>query len=210
MRASRIMHFWRPVGLKELELVFDSDMTGFPPRLPEQPIFYPVLNEAYAIQIAREWNTLEGDAAGYVTRFEVPDAILNRYPRQVVGSSMHEELWIPAKDLTEFNRMIRGPITVQAAFFGPAFTGMPGIATHLKGKLAKDQFRELALLLAQGSIDTGTEIDANRKVIFLHLPFWEGLAATDLGVDSHEKAAVLAFIENRWRQSDIPFPLPRR
>jgi hypothetical protein len=50
----------------------------------------------------------------------------------------------------------------------------------------------------------GTEIDANRKVIFLHLPFWAGIAATDLGGCSNEKAAVLASIENRWRQSDIP------
>jgi hypothetical protein len=61
------MNLWRPVGLEELALLFDSGMRAFPPRLPEQPIFYPVLNPEYAAQIAREWNTQEGAAAGYVT-----------------------------------------------------------------------------------------------------------------------------------------------
>lgn len=37
------MILWRPVGLAEMGLVFDSGMRRFPPRLPEQPIFYPVL-----------------------------------------------------------------------------------------------------------------------------------------------------------------------
>src|SRR6266545_4345683 len=40
------------------------------PRLPEQPIFYPVLNEQYATQIARDWN-VKDSGAGYVTRFHV-------------------------------------------------------------------------------------------------------------------------------------------
>jgi hypothetical protein len=51
---------YRPVGLAELKLVKASGYREFPPRLPEQPIFYPVLTEAYATQIARDWNTKTG------------------------------------------------------------------------------------------------------------------------------------------------------
>jgi len=48
---------YRPVGRGELELIRASGFREFPPRLPEQPIFYPVLTEEYATQIARDWNT---------------------------------------------------------------------------------------------------------------------------------------------------------
>ena len=46
------MILWRPVGMRELELIHESGMKAFPPRLPEQPIFYPVLSEGYATKIA--------------------------------------------------------------------------------------------------------------------------------------------------------------
>jgi hypothetical protein len=61
---------WRPVGPQELELIRRSGMREFPPRLPEQPIFYPVLSEEYAIKIARDWN-VPASGRGYVTRFRV-------------------------------------------------------------------------------------------------------------------------------------------
>ena len=51
-----IVTLYRPVGSKELELINESDWKKFPPRLYWQPVFYPVLNEEYAIQIARDWN----------------------------------------------------------------------------------------------------------------------------------------------------------
>ena len=93
------MNLWRPVGLEELVLICESGMRACPPRLPFQPIFSPVLNRVYAVQIARQWNTKECSAAGYVTRFEVPDTILRQYERQVVGAAVHEELWVPAEEL---------------------------------------------------------------------------------------------------------------
>ena len=61
---------WRPIGPKELKLIEESGMRAFPPRLPEQPIFYPVLSEEYAIKIARDWN-VPASGAGFVTRFRV-------------------------------------------------------------------------------------------------------------------------------------------
>jgi hypothetical protein len=42
---------YRPVGQKELDLIRELEYRAFPPRLPEQPIFYPVLNQEYAAQI---------------------------------------------------------------------------------------------------------------------------------------------------------------
>lgn len=108
---------FRPVGTKELALIEASDFTAFPPRLPEQPIFYPVCNEEYAAQIAREWNAkFNEDKIGYVTKFAVQTEFLNRYETKIVGGSTHVEYWIPAEDLEQFNQNIVGKIEVILEF----------------------------------------------------------------------------------------------
>lgn len=110
---------FRPVGRKELNLIEASGCTGFPPRLPEQPIFYPVLNEEYAAQIARDWNAkYNEDKLGYVTKFEVRKDFLDSYEVKIVGGKTHEEYWIPAEDLEEFNQNIVGKIEIVAEFRG--------------------------------------------------------------------------------------------
>lgn len=106
---------YRPVGPKELALIEASGFREFPPRLLGQPIFYPVLNEEYAIQIARDWN-VPASGAGFVTRFQVRTEFLKKYPPQIVGGKKHEELWVPAEGLAEFNRNIVGLIEVTARF----------------------------------------------------------------------------------------------
>jgi len=106
---------YRPVGPKELELVAASGYREFPPRLPEQPIFYPVLNEEYARQIARDWN-VPASGAGYVTRFSVRSEFVSKYQVQTVGAGIHQELWIPAEDLPDLNRNIVGSIDVIAEY----------------------------------------------------------------------------------------------
>ena len=106
---------YRPVGPKELALIAVSGYREFPPRLTEQPIFYPVLNEEYARQIAREWN-VSASGAGYVTRFALRAEFAAKYPVRKVGSSIHQEMWIPAEDLTEMNRNIVGLIEVIAEY----------------------------------------------------------------------------------------------
>jgi hypothetical protein len=111
---------YRPIGQKELDLIRASNFTAFPPRLPFQPIFYPVLTRGYAEQIARDWNTKDEASghAGYVTQFSVRNEFLDRYDVRVVGSSEHREYWIPAEDLEEMNRNIVGRIEVIAEFRG--------------------------------------------------------------------------------------------
>jgi hypothetical protein len=106
---------YRPTGEKELALIRASGWREFPPRLPEQPIFYPVLNEEYATQIARDWNTRDG-GMGYVLRFEVETEYLKQFPIQTAGSRIHHEYWIPADHLIEFNRHIVGLIEVVSEF----------------------------------------------------------------------------------------------
>lgn len=109
------MTLYRPVGPKELELILASGSREFPPRLPDQPIFYPVTNEDYAVQIARDWN-VKASGAGFVMRFEVQADYLSRFRIEKVGSAIHTEYWIPAEDLPEFNRNIVGRIEVIREF----------------------------------------------------------------------------------------------
>ncbi|MBD5095146.1 MAG: hypothetical protein HDT26_12915 [Subdoligranulum sp.] len=108
------MKLYRPVGEKEYQLIRESDFTAFPPRLPEQPIFYPVLNEQYATEIALKWNVKDKNSGykGYVTCFEVDNRFISRYQVQTVGRSYHQEYWIPAGDLAELNQHIIGKIKV--------------------------------------------------------------------------------------------------
>ncbi len=106
---------YRPTGPKELALVKENGYRAWPFRLPSQPIFYPVLNEEYATQIARDWNVIDS-GVGYVTRFQVRANFLSRYSVQTVGTSMHQEYWIPAEDLPELNQNIVGLIEVIAEF----------------------------------------------------------------------------------------------
>ena len=108
---------FRPVGPQELDLIAKSGFGEFPPRLEGQPFFYPVQNEQYAIQVARDWNaTNPAIGAGFVLRFRERTEYLNRFEPKIVGSSIHREYWVPAEDLAEFNRNIVGTIEVIGEF----------------------------------------------------------------------------------------------
>ncbi|PXA91732.1 ADP-ribosylation/crystallin J1 [Nostoc sp. 3335mG] len=106
---------WRPVGPAELALIRESGMRRFPPRLPDQPIFYPVTTEDYAVKIARDWNVRDS-GAGFVTRFEVRRDFLDAYEVQDAGGRAHREYWIPAEELDAFNDAIVGAIEVVREF----------------------------------------------------------------------------------------------
>jgi hypothetical protein len=111
---------YRPAGQAEMDYIRASGLREFPPRLREQPIFYPVLTETYATQIARDWNTKDERSGfvGYVLRFQVRTEFLRKYDVRVVGSSGHREYWVPAEDLARFNENIEGEIEVVAEFRG--------------------------------------------------------------------------------------------
>lgn len=81
---------YRPVGQKELDLIAASGYVEFPPRLPDQPIFYPVLNRGYAEQIARDWNTKDERSGfvGYVLEFDVDHDYLTQFDIHIVGKAI--------------------------------------------------------------------------------------------------------------------------
>jgi len=117
IKDDEIVTLFRPVGQKELNLIAESVYREFPPRLPEQPIFYPVLNEEYARQIARDWNTKYSESGrGRVTQFRVRTDYIQRHEIRTVGGSEHQEYSVPDEELNEFNRNIVGQIEVVAAF----------------------------------------------------------------------------------------------
>lgn len=119
MSEKKTVTLYRPVGPAELKLIEESGWTRFPPRLPEQPIFYPVCNEPYAIEIAEKWNVRES-GSGFVTRFDVDAEFLARYETHIVGARHHKEYWIPAEELDLFNAAIVGPIVVTREFMSNA------------------------------------------------------------------------------------------
>jgi hypothetical protein len=96
-------------------LIAASGYREFPPRLPEQAIFYPVLNEEYATQMARDWNATNS-GIGIVTKFLIKTASLSNFEIHTVGARIHQEYWIPSDELPDFNRNIVGLIEVISEF----------------------------------------------------------------------------------------------
>jgi hypothetical protein len=134
------MRLYRPVGLKELELIAAAGWRAFPPRLAWQPIFYPVVTREYARAIITQWNSHEAEAGhcGFVTEFDIPDDFAARYPvRQLGGGPVYRELWVPAEELDEFNAHLVGPIRVIEAVYGPGFGGEKDPATGLPASVIR-------------------------------------------------------------------------
>lgn len=184
---------FRPVGVRELELILGAESRAFPPRLPEQPIFYPVLNFEYADQIAREWNAPSLHQAGYVTRFEVDAAYGSRFEAKQVGARMHRELWVPAEELGEFNRHIVGAIRVVSAHFGPAFEGCIPASGALQGLHATAQLATLGGLLERNRTEFVRELGAQPIAVRLNYPFWCTLPMEG-------KDRVLTAVAAAWRE----------
>jgi tetratricopeptide (TPR) repeat protein len=200
------MILYRPVGLQELELIYDSGMKAFPARLPQQPIFYPVLDLEYARQTASDWNAKSGQSAGYVTEFKVDDPYISQFEQHTVGSSQHQEFWIPTEEVEEFNRHITGHIKVVEAYFGNGFQGFVPETFGLQGKNAVTQFTLLANSYLYKRMDFYLEIKRNHKAIFLNYPFWQKYVFKNPGL----KEKVLQAIKEAWLTSfpKIPLPIP--
>lgn len=193
----RLMMLYRPCGVEELVLVYDARQRRWPPRLPEQPIFYPVTRADYAAQISREWNTTSGARLGYVTAFELDADYARRFTPQVVGARQHEELWVPAEELDTFNDHILGPIEVIALYAGAGARGHIPSAGRWSGLDARTQWV---------SIETHPhELEdlARRegRAIFANLPLWRA--------DSTVDATILSKLERAWERAHPERMLPR-
>ncbi|HET7108831.1 MAG TPA: hypothetical protein VFI38_18600 [Candidatus Acidoferrum sp.] len=201
---------FRPVGLQELGLIWDSGMREFPPRLPGQPIFYPVLNVEYARQIARDWNTKDKNSvfSGFVTSFEIDSEFLSNYNTHTVGAKSHTEYWIPAAELPEFNKSIQTLISVREGYFGENYTGQIPADFMLKGKEAAAQFVTLVKLWDYSSFDVSCEVSANRKAVFLNYLFWSQHDFSELGISAPQRESALSHLKAIWEFHGIKVPLP--
>jgi hypothetical protein len=199
---------FRPVGFHELSLIWDSGMREFPPRLPHQPIFYPVANAEYATQIARDWNTKEFSFAGYVTKFSVAEPHLAKFEPHIVGSATHVEYWIPAELLQEFNASIQGLISVESGFFGSGFRGFVPEGFGLKGKDAIEQFVAMAKTGDYSRMDFVCEVSTNRKAVYLNFLFWAQFDFNSQGIGVQQRDSTIAHLREAWEFNHIEISLP--
>lgn len=165
---------YRPVGLYEMKLIIESGCTNFPERFPEQPYFYPVLNRGYADRIALKWNTVDAKSgyAGYITEFHVNDEYINKFQKHIVGTRVHEELWISAEELLNFNKNIEGKIKIIDAYYGKQYKGIEPLPTFLKNKRVQEQLIILSKLRLYNVMDFRCEVAAQWKTIILNIIFW--------------------------------------
>ncbi|HSZ19745.1 MAG TPA: hypothetical protein VK770_08135 [Candidatus Acidoferrum sp.] len=199
---------FRPMGLNELALLWDHGMRAFPPRLVHQPIFYPVVSLEYARQISRDWNTPDKNSgfAGFVTQFGVSSTYLSKFELHTAGSAAHREYWIPARELSAFNKKISGLISVEEAFFGAEFTGYVPQDHRLKGLHARDQFTSLSAIV--DFTEFMSEVAANRKAVFLNCLFWLKSSLSDPDCSSEQRQLFITRLVKAWKLSKIEVPLP--
>jgi hypothetical protein len=162
----------------------ESGRRAFPPRLAHQPIFYPLLTLSYAQQIARDWNTPDAasDYAGFVTAFDLPRPYADQFEVKTVGGRIHQELWIPAEQLNEFNQQIVRPIRFCAAYYGPQYRGAHPSLSALEHLTFLGQLTDQTTLQA--------DLQTHWQATWLNYPYWR--------VHHPDQAPLLARIAASW------------
>lgn len=184
------MKLYRPVGLKELELILTQNT--YPPRLSWQPVFYPVLNFEYARQIATRWNLDDefSGYAGFVTEFMIEDDYIGQFEVQNVGAELHNELWIPAEELANFNTHIQGHIQLTGTYYGEKYQGKIEESKVLKGLNVSEQITKIKELVATDySLNNLVKTDA--LAIQVNINYWQ---------QKEENQNILKNIRQAWRQ----------
>lgn len=199
---SETRSLYRPVGLGEMDLILRADCRAFPPRLPEQPIFYPVLHAKYAESIIRNWNVNDPFAgyAGFVTAFEMPKDFLARYDEKSVGSDVARELWVPAAELAEFNAKIIDRIRMIKAYYGESFKGLAPATPELKGKDLQQQFLAFEEKLRKGADAFAEFLAKERCLVYLHYPYWSQASFETPHLPAATREKVLDAFAHQWRK----------
>lgn len=184
---------YRPVGAKELELILDTGCRKYPDRLPTQPIFYPVLNLEYAIEIAQKWNTkdINSSFSGYVTAFKMKEEDILQYEIHIVGAAQHKELWVPAEELPAFNAKIITPIRITHAFYGEQYVGKENWSNYND---YVEQLIQLKKLKEYNPMDFSCMVQSDWKAITKNFIAWLYLDSTR-EINSVEKGSVLSEIK---------------
>lgn len=196
---------YRPVGLKEAERVLASGCAGFPPRLPDQPIFYPVMNADYARQIARDWNAPDAGSGyvGFVTAFDVDAGYAARYPVRTVGARGHQELWVPAEELADFNARLVGPVRFTEAWYGPHYQGPDSPLGALASQLR-------ALHARAGTSDAPLRelLHTSPATVLFNAGWWEALPPGAHRLEDGVREDLLARVRAAWGAAFPTWPLP--
>ena len=58
-----------------------------------------------------------GSGSGFVTKFHIDKHYIRKFDVQNVGGEIHNELWVRAEELEEFNAHIIGLIEVAMEFY---------------------------------------------------------------------------------------------
>ena len=125
-----------------------------------------------------------------------------------MGSAVHEEYWIPAGRLPEFNQAIANQIEVDASFFGESFVGFVPEKFGFAGKSAEQQFVILARNWDYSRMDFTLEISANRKAVYLNCLFWVEHDFSKVGISAELTSAALAGVKEAWNWRRISPELP--
>jgi hypothetical protein len=199
----KVRTLYRPVGLSEATKILEAEATGFPPRRPEQPIFYPVLAREYAEQIAQRWNAPNASTgyAGFVTTFEVDAKYAARFKSHVVGSAIHRELWVPAEELETFNQHLIGPIRLVSAHYGEGYSGPTPQPTMLKGRSAREQLPHLERILDYNAMDFRREVRVQRVVVQLNVAYWVRADITTDELSPAGKVTTLQAVRTVWQEA---------
>jgi hypothetical protein len=199
---------FRPIGLQELALLWETGMREFSPRVIQQPIFYPVVNLEYARQIARDWYAPDANAgfAGYVTQFNMSSAFLTKYELRTAGSDAHREYWIPAREMPTFNKAINGLLSVEDAFFGPRFSGYIAEDGPLKDQNAAAQYATLSALVDFAAFSAA--VSEARKAVFLNCLYWFNADLSVLGGANEQRYLFFTKLGKAWKNHKINAPLP--
>lgn len=188
---------YRPVGIKELNLILNTGCRRYPDRLPTQPIFYPVLNQAYASEIAEKWNTKDSNSgyAGYITQFYVNEEYISKYKPHHVGASKHKELWIPAELMSEFNEQIISNILINNAFYGKEYIGKIDGERNINEKNYIEQFIQMKKWMSFNPMDFSCTIQAGWKTVTLNYIAWMNYDFSSV-MDDTEKSRLLHSIKD--------------
>ncbi|WP_418553346.1 hypothetical protein [Longibaculum muris] len=186
------MKLYRPVGLYEMKKILETDCKAFPPRLKEQPYFYPVLNISYAKQIAL-WNVKDKSSGyvGFITEFDVDDNHIKQYDVHCVGDKTHLELWIPADDLHNFNKNIINQIKIVDVYYGNDYKGLP--PRGVSGFKETDVYKQIELLqniIKYNEFDFYGTVLVEWKLLNLNLLFWKSL-----GVDTYLINKIVEYLQ---------------
>jgi len=180
-----------------MEKILRTGSRRFPPRLPEQPIFYPVLNQNYAELIASTWNKQDANSGfvGFVTRFRVLTNYIGQFRPQIVGTTVHRELWVPAEELAAFNKNIVGRIEIITAHYGPSYLGVVADVGSLSGNNARQQLAHLENLLRTCKKEFALEVKKGWLAIQLNFGFW----CHDLTYGTSTNMHLLREIATTWQ-----------